>query len=170
VIGGTPRSDPLPVCVPPSSRRTGYWGASCPCAISLLVLVGNTFCYSIHTAPLAPPNTLSPMLLQGVCLCGSALRRPPRDGLEKRPGMGGSSAGDLVRAAVPDWSPCGVWPVRFECVGGTCGCGVAVISLAALRWVYNRGVCCQTQENSARTASLSPPTVDPCVPVALARA
>ena len=84
--------------------------------------------------------------------------------------MSGSSAGDLVRAAVLDWSPCGVWPVRFECVGGACGCGVAVMSSAALRWVYNRGVCRQKQENSARAAPLSPPTVDPCVPVALARA
>jgi len=82
--------------------------------------------------------------------------------------MGGSSAGDLLRAAVPDWSPAGVYPVWLECVGGACG--VAVMSAAALRWVHYRGAFRRKQENSARDAPVSPSTAGPCVPAALVRA
>ena len=67
---------PLPVCVPPSSCRTEYWGASRPQATAHVVPVGSTFCGLTHTAPAADPHTLSPTLVRGVCLCGSALYPP----------------------------------------------------------------------------------------------
>ena len=72
---GALRSVPLPVCVPSSSFRTDYWGASLPRAIALLVPLGVAFCCLIHIAPMARPHTLSQMLVQRVCLCASVLRR-----------------------------------------------------------------------------------------------